>query len=411
MEPRRYLIQLSINSILQNKYAYDPSDLHVRLNAILLCLLNSQTLILKFQVLKTYWLAARLYRIMTGFPNKTFYFFQVLIFCLTTQAHSQTLISLPGRRITIKNPKFYISEIIDARSNREMVGIVQRGLKNRQETASLENGFQDELKGTLDAFLKPRAGLTPLIVRVLKLNVYERTLLNSETAVAELIVEFYKKTDRGLALVKSAGSSVTSSGFDVTGSHGRNIELCLADCLGQVNDFLLKDPVALEGPLTDYGKLSDPPHILDDYEHPILRDTFLVKGVYRNFIEFRNNAPGIVDFSIKEKMNYTGTVYDVTRGVVKTADGKETNVWGYADDEGIFIKLGEEFFQVFAEDGILWFEGYDVSDFKTDVSIPGRSIFMAAFTGYLFYQIRVDWNAEKIKYAINMGNGDLIPLN
>jgi len=322
------------------------------------------------------------------------------------------LISLPGKRIAIKDPKFYISEIIDARSNKEMVGIVQRGLKNRQETASFENGFQDELKNSLEDFLQSQADRTPLIVRILKLNVYERTLLNSETAVAEVIAEFYTKTDRGITLIKSAGSSVTSSGLDVTRSHGRNIERCLADCLGQVNNVLMNGPRALEKSLTiDYHKLSAPPDILEEYDYPILKDTFLVKGVYRNFIEFRDNAPGIIDFSIREKINYTGEAYDVTKGVIRSSDGSETNVWGYADEEGIFIKLGEEFFQVFAEDGILWFEGYDVADVKTNVSIPGRSVVMAAFTGYLFYQIRVGWDTKKVKYAINMGNGDLIPLN
>jgi hypothetical protein len=327
--------------------------------------------------------------------------------------YSQTLISLDGKKAAIKNPKFYISEIIDSRSNKEIVGIVQRGMNNKQEIAQFKMGFQDEMKSCLFEFLQPRPGPTPLIVRVLKLNVFERTLLTSETAIAELVVEFYKKTDRGMTLVKSAGSTLTSNGIDVTRSHGKNIQLCIADCLSQVNTVLDKQESAFDVPSSvEYKKIFDTPDILNENQYPILKDTSLVKGVYKNFIEFRDNAPGIiVDFSIREKANYTGAAYDVTRGVIKTADGTVANVWGYSDGKRIFVKLGEEFFQVLTEDGILWFEGYDVSNYSTKVSIPGKSLVMAALTGYFFYQVQVGWNSKRVKYAINLGNGDFIPLN
>lgn len=338
-----------------------------------------------------------------------------IILCLplwiAIPVYSQTLISLSSKKAALKNPKFYISEIIDSRSNKEIVGIVQRGMNNKQEIAQFKNGFQDELKNCLAEFLQPRTDLSPLIVRVLKLNVFERTLLTSETAIAELVVEFYKNTDRGIILVKSAGSTVTSTGMDVTRSHSKNIELCIADCLSQVNTFLINHQTVFDSPI-DYKNLFKTPDVLEEYKYPILKDSFLVKGVYRNFIEFRDNTPGIImDFSIKEKVNYTGSAYDATKGVVKTADGKVSNVWGYCDGEKIFIKLGEEFFQVFVENGIFWFDGYDISNYKTNVSIPGKSLVMSAFTGYLFYQIQVGWNSKRVKYAINMGNGDLIPLN
>ncbi|MEJ7646095.1 MAG: hypothetical protein WKF87_15985 [Chryseolinea sp.] len=324
---------------------------------------------------------------------------------------SQTFISLSDKRAAIKNPKFYISEIIDARSNKEIVGIVQRGINNKPVIAQLKSGFQDEVRKCLTEFLQPKTDRSPLIIRVLKLNVFERTLLTSETAIAELVVEFFKNTDWGLILVKSAGSTIMSNGLDVTRSHGRNIELCFADCLSQVNTVLSEQLLASASTIA-YKELFKTPDVLDKYEYPIVDDTLLVKGVYKNFIEFRDNAPGITsDFSIKEKANYTGAAYDATRGVVKTLDGKVSNVWGYSDEKRIFIKLGEEFFEVFEEDGIFWFEGYDISDYKTNLSIPGKSLVMAAFTGYLFYQVQVGWNSRKVKYAINLGNGDLISLN
>jgi hypothetical protein len=337
----------------------------------------------------------------------------LLLLCINLLVHSQTLISLGSRKGTIKDPRFYISEIVDARSNKDIVGIVQRGLNNKQEIAQFKSGFQVELKNALTEFLQPQSNLTPMVVRVLKLNVFERTLLTSESAIAEVIVEFYTKTDAGITLVKSAASTVTSDGIDVTRSHGRNIERCLTDCLSQLNTFLLHGPPTFDMTSNiEHKKLFETPDALKDYNYGILIDKSPVKGVYRNFIEFRDNAPGIImDFSIKEKPNYTGEAYDATRGVVKTADGKQSNVWGYSDGKRIFLKVGQEFFQIFSEDGILWFEGYDISGYKTDVAIPGKSVVMGALTGYFFYSVQVSLKSRKVRYAINMGNGDLIPLD
>ena len=92
-----------------------------------------------------------------------------LLLWIAIPVYSQTLISLSDKKAAIKNPKFYISEIIDSRSNKEIVGIVQRGMNNKQEIAQFKKGFQDELKNCLAEFLQPRTDLSPLIVRVLSL--------------------------------------------------------------------------------------------------------------------------------------------------------------------------------------------------------------------------------------------------
>ena len=192
------------------------------------------------------------------------------LLCSYLSVYSQTLISLSAREVAIRHPTFYISEIVDARSNKDIVGIVQRGLNNKQVIAQFKNGFQEELKNVVAEFLQPQANLTPLIEHVLKLNVFERTLLTSETAIAEVIVEFYTKTNAGIALVKSSASTVTSGGLDVTRSHGRNIERCLADCLSQVNTFLSQDTPTFDMTSTiEHKKLFETPDALREYKYRI----------------------------------------------------------------------------------------------------------------------------------------------
>lgn len=328
--------------------------------------------------------------------------------------YAQTLISLPGKKPALDRPNFYIAEIIDARSNKETIGIVQKGFTNEPETARFANVLQKELQSSLGELLQPREDRTSLVMRVLKINIFERTLPTKETAMAELVIEFYTKTDSGpLRLIKSTGSTWITNGVDVTRSHGKNIEHCLVDCLKQVNETLGKKTHTTDPALIlEYSKLFQAPGILDKNSYRIFKDTFLVKGIYKNVVEFRENSPGILaDFSINEKTNYTGAAYGISRGIIKTADGKEINVWGYSDGEQIFIKLGEEFFPLFVEDDIFWFEGYDISNYKLNLNISDKSVMVAVLTGYLFFQVGVTSESKRIKYAINLGNGDLIPLN
>lgn len=328
--------------------------------------------------------------------------------------HAQTLISLPGKKSLLDKPNFYIAEIIDARSNKETIGVVQKGLTNQLETAQFANALQKEFQNSLGELRHPHEDRTPLLMRILKINVFERTLYTKETAIAEVVIEFYTKTGlRSSRLVKSTGSTVITNGIDVTRSHGKNIERCLALCLHQVNVTLGKKMHTTDQPvITDYSQLFQAPTIFDKNNYRIFNDTFLVKGVYKNVIEFRENSPGIMtDFSLHEKTNYTGSAYGVTRGEIQTAEGKEANVWGYSDGKQIFIKLGEEFFPLFVEDDIFWFEGYDVSNYKLNLNVSDKSVMLGVFTGYLFFQVGLTWDSKRVKYAVNLGNGDLIPLN
>jgi len=97
--------------------------------------------------------------------NKILYLPLILLLFAAIPVCSQTSISIPRQKITIRDQQFYISEIIDARSNKEMIGIVQRGLKNRPEAALFQDGLQDELKKPLVNLLQPQDSLMPLIMR------------------------------------------------------------------------------------------------------------------------------------------------------------------------------------------------------------------------------------------------------
>lgn len=75
---------------------------------------------------------------------------------------------------------------------------------------------------------------------------------------------------------------------------------------------------------------------------PILKDTSFKKGVYMSFNDFKNNNPSITEFEIKK-----GRLGDAL--YTKSEDGKwvvNRTVWGYCFENNLFIKSGDNYFQL-----------------------------------------------------------------
>jgi len=75
---------------------------------------------------------------------------------------------------------------------------------------------------------------------------------------------------------------------------------------------------------------------------PILSDTYLVRGVYNSFKEFKMNQPASRDFEVQN-----GRLGDMI--FVKDAAGQEAperNAWGYCDGKKIFMKMSDKFYEL-----------------------------------------------------------------
>ena len=334
--------------------------------------------------------------------------FLLLCTIASFESIAQTVISLEKEKIASLTPVFSITEIIDARSEKNWIGIVQKGLSNRKELARFKNDLQTEFLALINGSIDKNKSLTGLVMRVVKATINERTLLTSETANAELIVEFYMERDQQLYLLKSVASNKTSYGADVTGKHGKNISDCLEECLSQVNDHLANGYAFESRNAVSRPLLSRVPIVTDTFSYPILTADSLQAGIYKNFIEFRNNLPTLgQNFSVKKKRNDFGQYFKAQRQDLLVDGQKVENIWGYSDGQKIFIKLGEEFFEVFIEDGFFWFLGYELSNFEVDL-VPASAL-LSAFTGFAL-SLNYNVQSKQRKYVINLGNGDLFPL-
>jgi hypothetical protein len=74
---------------------------------------------------------------------------------------------------------------------------------------------------------------------------------------------------------------------------------------------------------------------------PILNDTFLRKGVYRTFEEFKQNRPYYTNFEVTKVKPETILYLTDDKGSVPT-----TSEWGYCDGKNIYIKTDKHLFKL-----------------------------------------------------------------
>ena len=78
------------------------------------------------------------------------------------------------------------------------------------------------------------------------------------------------------------------------------------------------------------------------YNLRIIKDEALVKGVYNNYEEFKNNNPFHKSYDLQN-----GSLGDMI--FVKDNEGKEfpaRNVWGYCDGKNAYMKMADNYYKL-----------------------------------------------------------------
>lgn len=83
---------------------------------------------------------------------------------------------------------------------------------------------------------------------------------------------------------------------------------------------------------------------LGNFNIPILTTEHFTKGVYKNFAEFKNNAPSITNFSIKDVYRFLDNVrfnllYDSAKNIINTLE-----IFGFCDGTTCWIQHGDHCF-------------------------------------------------------------------
>jgi hypothetical protein len=289
-------------------------------------------------------------------------------FCLNSFSQDY-LIDLQKLPIHLPDRNFYVKEVVDARSVKTTIGQVRRGSSNVKVNANLRNGVAPELLACLNHNFPAKAGCEPLVLRVTKLKIHERTQVSGEAATAELSVEFFEPRGDGYLPVHRAAAVVQRKGIDVTNRHNDNIAEALQKCLRQLlesgwNEQPRHDSTAV-GRETLTALVSGTEEAQD---YRIYTAETPAKGIYQSFKEFSDNRPGITEgFTPKSEprggKEWRGDT-EVTPYVTNAGGTPKPvrKVWGFSDGSTAYVWFRGSYFPIEIQDNVVTFYGYSGPD-------------------------------------------------
>jgi hypothetical protein len=276
-----------------------------------------------------------------------------LLFALPTFGQKPHVVDLDPEMIDLPNRGFYIAQVIDQRPMKDNIGVVQKGLANRQTSAVMRGDLVTVWQNYFDKSLpKTSAELVPITLIINNFLISEKTYMMKEVGKAELTVSFYREAtiERQKLLTNSAEE--TNNGMDVTGGHSKRIKAVILKCLTDFNQQFqqliaqtpellgknneIQDGLIIESnspsPLSNPDAQEVAPSTNLDTENHILTCTKRKIGIYKNFQELVSNSPSIT------------TTFELTRqggDFVMLRDGqtgkKIKDAFGFYDGNTFYI--------------------------------------------------------------------------
>lgn len=213
----------------------------------------------------------------------------VILFVVNIHLRAQHTLILPDEYLAVKDDDFKIDSVIDLRLFNDHIGVVQKGLLNRQVSVN----FPDRLPIYLTAYLKENYSKTgqPLILVVSDFAIGEETKALSEKGFAETSLTMCRRDSTGeLKSLFTFSDRVESSGLDVTMGHPKRVKDLLTLFLTQ---FIASDWKNNPGETFEFGvEPNQQAYRLHEMQ------TFS-PGLYTSVDELINNQPVISITDIK----------------------------------------------------------------------------------------------------------------
>jgi hypothetical protein len=274
----------------------------------------------------------------------------IIIFFVATisDARAQKFyeISLHDFKIETDEINFTVAEIIDARRDKNSLGVIQTGLNNKRNFAVFEKPGLREIEELLknSGLYSEHNGLS---LRINSLKISENALSWKETAKAELNIDFFIRHNDLYYYVNSVFASVEPKGLDVTHMQAENI----VDVVGSALIIFSKQKNEVSPDRTfTLEELMDPTVSLrDPLSMPIMKDQKLKEGYYATFEEFVNNAPSI---DIDCKIKFSSPVKTICGEVVTDVP----TLFGFAFQDKLYIMYHHQFFELEKKHNTFFFD-------------------------------------------------------
>jgi hypothetical protein len=136
----------------------------------------------------------------------------------------------------------------------------------------------------------------------------------------------------------------------------------------------------------------------ENFELTILNTGQYKKGAYRNFEEFKNNAPSISFFEFKK-----GEMGDILYIKENGEEYPSRNVWGFSDGTVLYINSGNKFSQLIKVEKTFYFKGIKRITRKTVNSVFDHSL---ALKGTGASEMQTTFSADYKYYQVDMETGE-----
>ena len=271
------------------------------------------------------------------------------IILVTSNADAQKLykISLEDLKLDPQNIRFTVSEVLDARRDKNSVGIVQLGFNNKPVFATFETPGLTEVEQLIknSGMYDRERGLS---IRVTTLKISELTGLSRETAKAQLSIDFFIRYEGLYYYISTIFAAPEPNGMDVTDQQASNIVDAIQHAFVL---FSKQNKEAQPDHSFTMEELLEPSLAFrDPTSMPIMNDSKFKDGYYASFEEFVNNSPSI-DIGCN-------VIFDSPISVVCGDEEKEAStLYGFAKDNKLYILLHQEFFELEKKNDTFFFKG------------------------------------------------------
>ncbi|MDJ1504828.1 hypothetical protein [Xanthocytophaga agilis] len=308
-------------------------------------------------------------------------------------AQDSLLINLHRKKLdlgssTFLNKTFYIARVVDARSDKETVGTVQRGVLNRNAPASFVGSLESQLQDFFNRGLSAKQGYTPVIVKVNQLVIAEKRTATMETATAFAELDFIVSRNDSLFLLFQISSSVKRDGMDVTGFHDDNIADALSKCMIKFAKSPWKESLYIGSVLTSEQLLTNTPLKPELPDLPVFMGAAPKRGIYLSLRDFLENSPDnsaqfMLDIKPRKGKSWEGI--DRVIPYLIQSDGSQNklkNVWGFSDGSQAYIYYNEDYFPLVQKGNTFVFDGFvPLPNNVYIVTPPASGVAEAVITG------------------------------
>jgi hypothetical protein len=164
-----------------------------------------------------------------------------------TKAQKVHEISLKVEYVNLMKGGFYIDSIIDDRAIKDDIGFVKKGFFSKVVRAKLSGGLLFTLEHYFNYCLSNTSDNVPLVLKVSKFKISEKTELSAEYAEAEITFDYYFQDK----LLYTSNVSVSTKSLDVTKLHEANIRDILKRSLRHFDRTNWEDKLVAEQNLQD----------------------------------------------------------------------------------------------------------------------------------------------------------------